>query len=100
MDYNKIAADVSQQLEPSSASTRTEMLNHGRDGEVTLTAAPVKTRSPQQLLPGQRDDGYGERITLPWTVEYGGQTRRVYCTIFSNAGTCWFMANGKKMIVG
>ena len=80
--------------------TRTELLNYGRDGEITLTAAPVKTRGPMQLLPGQGNDGYGKKITLPWTVKYGGRTRRVYCTIFSNIGTCWFVADGKKMIVG
>ena len=80
--------------------TRTELVNYGRDGEVTLTSAPVNTRGPMLLLPGQSADGYGRRITMPWTVEYGGRVRRLYCTIFSNSGTTWFMFKGKKMIVG
>ncbi len=91
---------TSDQREIAAPETRTELLNYGRDGEVTLTAAPVKTRGPMCLLPGQGDDGYGKKITLPWTVEYDGRNRRVYCTQFSNAGTCWFIVNGEKMIVG
>ena len=81
-------------------ATRTAALNHGADGEVELTHSPVRTREPGGLLPGQGNDGYGEKITLPWIVEYAGQCRRVYCTQHGNAGTWWFTHNGRRMIVG
>ncbi len=85
--------------------TKIVSLNYGRDGEIILTAAPVRMRKVGfggiiQLFPGQSAEGYGQKITMPWTVEYGGRIRRVYCTLISNNGTCWFMADGKKMIVG
>ena len=81
--------------------TRVENLNYGRDGEITLTEAPVQLRGQLGLYPGQNAEGYGMKIMLPWTVKWKGKTRRVYCTLISNAGTCWFMDGaGNKMIVG
>jgi len=82
------------------AATRTAALNHGADGEIELTHSPVQTRGPLGQLPGQDENGYGEKITLPWTVQYAGRRRRVYCTQRGNAGTWWFMHGGRKMTVG
>ena len=84
----------------SKEQTRVELLNYGRDGEITLIESPVKRRRVMQLLPGQDQDGYGQKITTDWVVNYKGKMRRVYCTQVSNAGTCWFLHEGKQMIVG
>ena len=43
--------------------------------------------------------GYGAKIPTPYMVSLGGRLRRVYCTVYSNMGTCWIMVNGKKEIV-
>lgn len=78
-------------------NARMELLNFGQDGEVELI---------ERLLPWQRmgltytASGYGSKIPTGYMVNYDGRMRRVYCTIYSNAGTCWFMFRGKKMIVG
>jgi hypothetical protein len=33
--------------------------------------------------------GYGKRIPTQHMVRYNGKWRRVYCCVFSNAGTCY-----------
>lgn len=77
--------------------TKTVLLNYGRNGEVTLF---------ERMLPWQRRglqytaNGYGVKIPTRWVVKYRNHVRRVYCTIFSNIGTCWFIYSGRKMIVG
>ena len=43
--------------------------------------------------------GYGPKIPTAYTVKYNGKTRRVYCTVYSNSGTCWIIVNGQKVIV-
>ena len=43
--------------------------------------------------------GYGAKIPTSWVVRYRGRERRIYCTIYSNVGTCWIFANGKRLIV-
>jgi hypothetical protein len=78
-------------------ATRTELLNHGQDGTVTLVERPL---SWQHLGLMYTASGYGAKIPIGYVVNYKNRIRRVYCTIFSNAGTCWILVNGQKMIVG
>ena len=33
--------------------------------------------------------GYGRRLPTTWMVKFNGRWQRVYCCIFSNAGTCY-----------
>lgn len=40
--------------------------------------------------------GYGKKLTTRHKVEFEGKKRRIYCTCFSNSGSLWFTANGKK----
>jgi hypothetical protein len=44
--------------------------------------------------------GYGSAIPTRRMVYWHGHWRRVYCTIYSNAGTCWVRLKGAKHIVG
>jgi hypothetical protein len=37
----------------------------------------------------QTASGYGRRLATPHLVQYGGRWRRVYCAVYSNAGTCY-----------
>jgi len=48
----------------------------------------------------QTASGYGARLTTARKVRLAdGRTRRVYCTIWSNAGTCWIVLNGARYVV-
>lgn len=43
--------------------------------------------------------GYGSKIPNPTMVRYLGRWRRIYTTIWSNAGTSWIVVNGQRHIV-
>lgn len=44
--------------------------------------------------------GYGAAIPTPYVaVCYDKRLRRVYCTRYANAGTCWIKVNGGRLIV-
>ena len=43
--------------------------------------------------------GYGDRIPTPWTVRYMKRERRIYSTVYGNSGSCWIIANGKRIHV-
>jgi hypothetical protein len=44
--------------------------------------------------------GYGNRLRTAQMVLYRGKWRRVYCTIWSNSGTCWIPAGaGRPYII-
>lgn len=44
--------------------------------------------------------GYGNRIPTGHVVLFNNRVHRVYCTIHSNIGTCWFTSKGQRFIVG
>ena len=43
--------------------------------------------------------GYGSKIPTRYKAFVHGKFRRVYCRIFSNAGTCFVMLGKQKQIV-
>jgi hypothetical protein len=43
--------------------------------------------------------GYGSKIPTTQMILLCGKWRRVYCTQYSNAGSCWVIFNGKKINV-
>ena len=43
--------------------------------------------------------GYGSKIPTAIMVWYSGRWRRVYCTIYSNSGTCWIVVRNERQIV-
>lgn len=48
----------------------------------------------------QTASGYGRKLTSSRCVVLpDGRTRRVYVTIFSNAGTAWIVLDGKRRII-
>lgn len=48
---------------------------------------------------GQTASGYGSRIPTNWQVRYNGRWYRVYCRIYSNAGTCYLQTVAGSVIV-
>lgn len=43
--------------------------------------------------------GYGSRLNSGLKINFNGKLYRVYVTIYSNAGTSWFVTKGRKIIV-
>lgn len=43
--------------------------------------------------------GYGKRLYSGLKISFNGKLYRIYVTIFSNAGTSWFMVKGRRIIV-
>lgn len=43
--------------------------------------------------------GYGKAIPTTCTCTFKGKVRRVYCTIYSNSGTCWIVVDGIKRVI-
>ena len=68
---------------------------------VEFKHAPVKRRGLLQLLPGQRADGYGSKISTDRTARIGGKGPwlRVYCVIHSNVGSLYVLKNGEKLFI-
>ncbi len=44
--------------------------------------------------------GYGRRLNSGYKINFCGKLYRVYTTIFSNNGTCWFKVKGRQIVVG
>jgi len=57
----------------------------------------------EKLLPWQKPGlsytGYGKRIPTCWVADFNGRTYRVYCTIYSNVGSCWIISKGVKYYI-
>lgn len=53
------------------------------------------------LLPGQTQEGYGDKITTDRVLRIQGDKReyRVYCTCWSNAGSCWIVRDKQKLFI-
>lgn len=47
----------------------------------------------------QTRSGYGRKLTMREKILFEGKQYRLYCTQFSNAGSVWFVAKGKKIFV-
>lgn len=43
--------------------------------------------------------GYGSKLPTRKMVKYGKRWYRVYCACYSNAGTCYIIAGGKKLVI-
>ena len=66
-------------------------------GEITLTYCPLDW---QKAGKQQTASGYGRKLNTGYKAEFNGKKYRVYCTCFSNSGSCWFIARGQKYFVG
>jgi hypothetical protein len=47
----------------------------------------------------QTATGYGSKLTTQYKINFEGRNYRVYCTCFSNSGSLWFTAKGKKYFI-
>lgn len=53
----------------------------------------------QKLGLRQTSSGYGKKLNSGLSIFFVGKWRRIYVTCWSNAGSYWFMASGKKIFV-
>lgn len=44
--------------------------------------------------------GYGSKIPTSYKINFNGKKYRIYCQIYSNNGTCYFITNKQRIIVG
>ena len=47
----------------------------------------------------ETSSGYGNRLNSGYKISYNGRMYRIYTTIHSNNGTCWFKCKGVVIIV-
>lgn len=47
----------------------------------------------------ETSSGYGRKLTTAYMLQFNGRARRIYCTCFSNCGTCWITVDGERVIV-
>lgn len=76
-----------------------ELCHYPRTGEPWR--APAK-RAPlwwQEKGLSETASGYGNRLRTERMVLYRGRWHRVYCTIWSNSGTCWIRVSGKDFAI-
>jgi hypothetical protein len=58
--------------------------------DLVITGAPLnRSRS-----------GYGAKLPTSYKINFNGKNYRVYCSIYSNIGTCYFVTNKKRIVVG
>lgn len=43
--------------------------------------------------------GYGAKIPTSKVIHFEGRERRIYCTIYGNAGTAWITVRGQRVTV-
>lgn len=47
----------------------------------------------------QTASGYGRKLNSGLKISFNGKLYRIYVTIFSNNGSSWFVAKGRKIYV-
>jgi len=68
-----------------------------RTDRLSLDALPRReTDSPRS---GQTATGYGAAIPTGHMVTVNGREYRVYCTTYSNTGTCWIQTKHGRIII-
>ena len=76
-----------------------------RQAENSLTYLVWPCLQHEKPLPWQKmglsytATGYGKKIPTSRVLYLFGRMYRIYCTIYSNAGTCWIDMGGKRVIV-
>jgi len=64
------------------------------DGELIHKPLPWQERGLMYTA-----SGYGAKIPTSNTIRFQGRERRIYCTIYGNAGTAWIMVKGERITI-
>jgi hypothetical protein len=73
----------------------------GQFPRINADRADLVYDPPQWMNQGltQTASGYGARLNSGYKIHYCGRVYRIYVTCYSNSGTSWFVARGRRIIV-
>lgn len=65
-------------------------------GRISCLRNDLIYNPPDWMLAGRQEtsSGYGRRLNSGYSIRFEGKVYRIYTTIFSNSGTCWFQVKG------
>ena len=71
------------------------------DGWIQADRSELMYDPPEWMKRGLQEtaSGYGGRLNSGLKIHFNGKLYRIYVTIYSNAGTSWFTAKGKRYSV-
>jgi hypothetical protein len=71
------------------------------DGHIYADTSELAYDPPEWMKRGLQEtaSGYGRKLNSGRKIHFNGRLYRVYVTCFSNAGTAWFTARGKRYSV-
>lgn len=71
------------------------------DGWIPADTSELVYDPPEWMARGLQEtaSGYGKKLNSGRKIHFNGRLYRIYVTIFSNAGTAWFKAKGKRYSV-
>jgi hypothetical protein len=71
------------------------------DGWIQADRSELVYDPPEWMKRGLQEtaSGYGKKLNSGQKIHFNGKLYRIYVTIFSNSGTCWFTAKGKRYSV-
>ena len=69
--------------------------------KIRVTRAELIERSLDWQRRGIQETrtGYGPRLKTRYMLRYAGRLRRIYCSCYSNSGTCFIFVHGERVIV-
>lgn len=84
--------------------TDTDVQPHGAisgAGSIICDKADLVYSPPDWMKRGLQEtrSGYGKRLNSGYLIKFLGRWYRIYTTIFSNKGSCWFKTRGKTIFV-
>lgn len=81
--------------------TESDVVKTGEFERIYADKSELVYDPPEWMKQGKLEskDGYGSKLNSGFKIHFNGKLRRIYVTIYGNAGTSWFMTKGRKIIV-
>jgi hypothetical protein len=67
-------------------------------GTINCEKSDLINNPPERKVLKQTD-GYGAKLNSGYSISFNGKVYRIYTTIYSNNGSCWFKTKGKQIFV-
>lgn len=76
----------------------------GRDSslsKIICDKTDLVRSEPEWMKRGLQEtaSGYGAHLNSGYKINFNNRLYRIYVTIYSNSGSCWFKVKGKKIFV-
>lgn len=70
-------------------------------GRISCLKTDLVDDPPEWMKRGLQESrtGYGSRLNSGYKIRFAGKLRRIYVTIYSNNGTCWFKVGDRRITV-